>query len=222
MSGRIGARADGWSVIIPVKRTLTGKSRLTPFIGRHRPELAHAMTIDTVEAVAACRQVVEIVVVTDDAGIAEELPSVDPCRITIVPDEPDAGLNPALIHGVKTIHATRPDQPVAAMFADLPALRPDELGRTLTAAHAFPASFVPDAAGVGTTLYCVRPPQPFEPRFGGESRRAHQAAGAVELDLPDIDSVRHDVDNEADLDDAVGLGIGARTRQVLAAVGAVL
>ena len=48
-----------------------------------------------------------------------------------------------------------------------------------------PAAFVPDAAGVGTTLYAVPPGGEFRPLFGGASRARHAAAGAAELDLDD-------------------------------------
>jgi 2-phospho-L-lactate guanylyltransferase len=57
---------------------------------------------------------------------------------------------------------------------------------------------------------------PFSPRFGGRSRAAHRAAGAVELMLEGIASVRRDVDTEVDLWDALRLGVGPRTKAVAA------
>src|SRR6478735_7014513 len=42
--------------------------------------------------------------------------------------------------------------PVAALNADLPALRAGELARVLDFASAFPRAFLRDAAGIGTTF----------------------------------------------------------------------
>src|SRR5437879_3683732 len=52
------------------------------------------------------------------------------------------------------------------------------------------------------------------PRFGAASRSAHLAAGAYELDLAGIASLRRDVDTEADLRAALELGVGPRTAAV--------
>jgi hypothetical protein len=50
-----------------------------------------------------------------------------------------------------------PRSPLAALNADLPALRPLELARVLDAAAEFPRAFLPDAAGIGTTLLAASP-----------------------------------------------------------------
>src|ERR1700684_3395908 len=72
-------------------------------------------------------------------------------------------------------------------------------GAPADAASAGGASFVPDAAGVGTTLYAVPPGSDFRPLFGGASRARHAASGATELDLSDISGLRRDVDTPDDL-----------------------
>jgi 2-phospho-L-lactate guanylyltransferase len=58
----------------------------------------------------------------------------------------------------------------------------------------------------------------FEPRFGGRSRAAHRAGGAVELNVPDTPSVHRDVDTAVDLWDALRLGVGPRTAAVVALI----
>ena len=101
---------------------------------------------------------------------------------------------------------------IAALAADLPALRPAELGRALRAAAiAGAASFMPDAAGVGTTMYAVVPGGAFRPMFGGPSRARHASSGAVELSLDGVPGLRRDVDTPEDLRTAVMLGAGYRT-----------
>ncbi|HXO24608.1 MAG TPA: 2-phospho-L-lactate guanylyltransferase, partial [Streptosporangiaceae bacterium] len=106
---------------------------------------------------------------------------------------------------------TWPRDGTAALSADLPALRPLELSRALTAAAAWPNAFVADAAGDGTTLYTAAPGVAFRPAFGLASRARHAAGGAEELELTDIPGLRRDVDTPDDLRGAAELGLGART-----------
>ena len=110
-----------------------------------------------------------------------------------------------------------PGTGLAALTADLPALRPAELAEALRAASdvAGPV-FVPDAAGVGTTMYAVAPGGQFRPMYGGASRARHAAGGAAELVLGGIAELRQDVDTPDDLRAAVALGVGPRTAGVAA------
>jgi len=174
------------------------------------------MALDTVAAALACPAVADVVVVTGDEGSADELRGLG---AIVVPDEPGEGLNPALQHGAAIATTRRPGTAIAAILADLPALRPNELARALDAAREYPTSFVSDADMVGTTLYCAGAASCFTPRFGSQSRAAHLATGAVELAMPGIASVRRDVDTESDLREAVRLGVGPRTRIALAPLG---
>jgi 2-phospho-L-lactate guanylyltransferase len=200
-------------VIVPVKRPEVAKTRLADLAGSRRPAIARAFAADTVAAALACPEVAEVVVVTDDVETAE---AVTAMGATVVADAPDAGLNAALRHGAEVARARRPGAPTAALSADLPALRPDELATALRAAAAHPAAFVADVAGIGTTLYAVTGGTPFRPRFGGRSRATHRAAGAVEVVVAEIPSVRRDVDDAVDLWDALRLGVGPRTAALAA------
>jgi 2-phospho-L-lactate guanylyltransferase len=127
-------------------------------------------------------------------------------------------LNAALRHGAAVAARRWPGTGLAALTADLPAVSPVELAAALRAAGASPglAAFVPDAAGVGTTLYAVPPGGEFRPLFGGASRARHAAAGAVELDLGAFTGLRRDVDTPDDLREALSLGVGPFTRAVAA------
>ena len=106
---------------------------------------------------------------------------------------------------------------VAALSADLPALRPAELTAVLAACVA-PRSFVIDLPGTGTTLLAAAPGVALDPRFGVGSALAHQASGAVPIELTGIESVRRDVDTAADLAHAVQLGVGPATADVMSLV----
>ncbi|MFB7084163.1 2-phospho-L-lactate guanylyltransferase [Streptomyces sp. NPDC056296] len=203
-----------WTLVVPVKPLARAKSRLSDTAdGEVRPDLALAFAQDTVAAVLACPAVADVAVVTDDARAGRELAALG---ARVVPDEPGGGLNAALAHGAATVRAARPESPVAALNADLPALRPAELARVLAAATQFPRAFLADAAGIGTTLLAAAPGRELAPAFGTDSRARHRASGAVELCLGAVDSVRQDVDTGGDLRIALALGVGPRTAAVAA------
>ncbi|WP_067793718.1 2-phospho-L-lactate guanylyltransferase [Actinomadura formosensis] len=206
-----GAPRLHWSLVVPVKVLAKAKTRMSAAAGPHREALALAVAADTVAAALRCDRVRDVIVVTDDPLPAADLAALG---ARVVPDVPDAGLNPALVHGAGRGRELSPDAGVGALSADLPALRPDELARVLDAAARVPEAFVPDAAGVGTTLYTARPGVPFSPAFGGASRAAHRARGAREILLPGTDSVRRDVDTPGDLRAALALGTGPRTAAI--------
>jgi len=134
----------------------------------------------------------------------------------VVPDEPRDGLNAALRHGAAFAGARWPGCGTAALSADLPALRPAEIGRALRAASAWPTAFVADAARDGTTLYTAAPGAAFRPAFGPASRARHAAGGAAELDLEGVPGLRRDVDTPADLRGAAALGLGPHTAPLAA------
>lgn len=203
-----------WAAVVPVKRLARAKSRLAERAGDHRERLALALATDTVSAALACPRVHGLTVVTDDPVAAPVLAELG---ARIVPDEPDAGLNPALRHGAATA-ATVPGARVAALSADLPSLRSYELARALDAAAGHASAFVPDAAGTGTTVYASRSGAAFAPEFGNGSRQRHVVSGVTELAVDGIESVRLDVDTPEDLQRALRLGVGARTAEVVAAL----
>lgn len=210
---------------MPVKVLGRAKSRLAVLAGSRRPQLALALASDTVAAVVKCPEVARVVVITADTLAAAELAALGAC---VEPDTPSRGLNEALTHGAAVAARRWPDDGIAALTADLPALRPEELGAALAAASGAGregatgagyasgagqggASFVADAAGVGTTMYAVTPAGDFTPRFGGSSRARHAASGARELSLEGVPGLRRDVDTPDDLRAAVALGAGIRT-----------
>jgi 2-phospho-L-lactate guanylyltransferase len=203
-----------WTLAIPVKRTAIAKSRLAPAYPQHRPELARAFAVDTTVAALASPLVHAVLVVTDDPVVAADVTAVG---ARVIPDLPGLGLNEALLHGATVAAAEFPGNGVAALSADLPALRPAELTAVLAACVA-PRSFVIDLPGTGTTLLAAAPGIALDPRFGVGSALAHQASGAVPIELATIESVRRDVDTAADLAHAVQMGVGPATADVMSLV----
>jgi 2-phospho-L-lactate guanylyltransferase len=118
------------------------------------------------------------------------------------------GLNAALAEAAEHAATSWPADGVVALVGDLPALRPAELAAALDAAAGHDRSFVPDAAGTGTTMLAVRPGTALQPAFGPGSAARHGAA-AVALDAGA--GLRHDVDTAADLLAATDVGLGPAT-----------
>jgi 2-phospho-L-lactate/phosphoenolpyruvate guanylyltransferase len=202
-----------WSVLMPVKVLARAKSRLAELAGPRRPELALALACDTAAAVLACDRAERVIVITDDPVARAALAELG---ALVVPDEPRDGLNAALRYGAARVCSRWSGSGLAALSADLPALRPAEIGRALRAASAWPSAFVADAAGDGTTLYTAAPGVAFRPAFGLGSRARHAAGGAAELGLAGVPGLRRDVDTPADLRGAAGLGLGPRSAPLAA------
>lgn len=198
------------------------------------PEVAHVVVITSDPVAGPPLTALGAVVVPDEPayGPLSRVTTGTPVSVSpngtkdaVSPDDApvDLGmqeaLNAALRHGALVAARRWPGAGLAALTADLPALGPAELSVALRAAGTTPGrpTFVPDAAGIGTTLYAVPPGAEFRPLFGGASRARHTAAGAVELGLADTFGLRRDVDTPDDLREALALGVGPRTRA--AAVG---
>lgn len=210
-----------WSLVIPVKVLARAKSRLTGLGGERRSRLALAMAADTIEAAATAARVGAVLVVTDDPEVGDLAAGLG---AVVLADVPGAGLNQALAHGAAYGHDQWPERGRAGLAGDLPAARPDELDAALDSAARLGTAFVPDADGTGTTLYAAAPGYDFRPRFGPGSRDAHLAAGAAELGNREVTGLkltglRRDVDTVADLRLAAAIGLGPRTRALLAADG---
>jgi 2-phospho-L-lactate guanylyltransferase len=171
-----------------------------------------------------------VAVVTADPAVGS---AVTDLGARWVPEPPGGGLNAALVHAARTLArdsggAAAGDDagiaavpwPVAALPADLPALRPGELAAALLAVGALPG-YVPDAAGTGTVLLAVPAAAGWTPRFGPRSAAAHARAGARRL-AGDWPTLRRDVDTVEDLAAAAGLGLGPRTDAVLDATAKII
>ncbi|KRF17822.1 hypothetical protein ASG90_05645 [Nocardioides sp. Soil797] len=193
--------------LIPVKPPAVGKSRLATMPDAQRVRLATAFARDTIAAVLACDSVAEVMVVTDDFRFAS-LAQDAGCRV--LPDGVHGDLNATLEQAAHECARRWPTYGLVALCADLPALRPEDLGSALADVPPTGAAFVADAAGTGTTMYAARALADFEPGFGSASAERHHDAGAL-LIGDDLASLRHDVDEAGDLGRAMVLGVGEHT-----------
>jgi len=217
-SGRDGAapgedgRVVDWSVVIPVKRLNLAKTRLRGGLcGVPHEKLVLALAADTVAAALACRTVRAVLVVTDEPVVRD---TVSRLGAEPVVDLPDSGLNPALAFGAAQAARRYPGAGVAALGADLPALRPEELAEALLGAAGHLRAYVCDQERTGTVLLAARPGHRLDPRFGPDSARSHRNSGAVEL-VGQWPSLRRDVDTPSDLQTVVSMGVGPHTAAAL-------
>jgi 2-phospho-L-lactate guanylyltransferase len=206
-----------WTVVVPVKGTAAGKTRMAPGLDqRQRMLLVEAFALDAVSALTASALVARVIVVTDAAaGLSESLRALG---ADIVPD-PGAGLNAAVVAGIEAARTSGAaaagdagSTAVAALLGDLPCLVTADVDDALTRASAHPRAVVPDAEGSGTTLITALPGVGLVPRFGAGSAARHAEAGHVVLDVAPDSTLRLDVDTEQDLAAALARGVGPHTR----------
>ena len=192
-----------WTVVLPVKHARRAKSRLGELTSGD-PDLARAIALDTIDAVAACAVVERVVVVTDD----DDLEASVPAGVVVVEDPHGGGPNAAVETAMRSIPA---ESHRAALLADLPALRPSDLAGALAAAAAVERGVIPDAEGHGSTLVTARAGVEWASAFGADSFERHLALGCAVLAAPPESSLRRDVDTPDHLDEAAALGLGVRT-----------
>ncbi|WP_337059299.1 2-phospho-L-lactate guanylyltransferase [Kineococcus sp. G2] len=194
-----------WRVVVPVKGGGDAKTRLDLPPGP-RLALATAMALDCLDAVLRCTAVGRVLCVSDDGAVRAAAGALGARAV------PAGG--PGLGRAVDAGLAALPPGPTAVLVADLPALRPEDLGAALAEAarHRGPV-LVADADGDGSVLVADRDGPPPH-RFGTGSAAAHRAAGARELTGP-LPGLRRDVDTLDALRRATALGVGPRTAAAL-------
>ncbi|WP_409485277.1 2-phospho-L-lactate guanylyltransferase [Arsenicicoccus dermatophilus] len=206
-----------WRVVIPVKDTVTGKSRLVPPEGISRNFLAMSIALDTINAARHCLGAAALVVVTGDEALQAHMGS---WGVPVLPDpggDLDAALRAGASYAVTAARTAGHEAPgVAALLGDLPGMHPDDLRSVLLAATGVPRGFVPDRDGTGTVLLTAAPGLALAPAFGPGSAGRH---GEQAVDLTTLvevpERLRLDVDVRADLARVAQLGVGRHTAMVL-------
>lgn len=195
-----------FALLVPVKTLTLAKSRLDVTGPAGREPLMRAFALDAVTAASQASSVGRVYVVTEEPGFGVR-------GAVRLPDEGDGDLNRALHHASLRLRRLDPTLRVAAMCADLPCLVAAQLDAAL-GAGTDGRWFVADADGTGTTLLAAGRGVDLDPRFGPGSARLHEDSGATPV-LADLPTLRMDVDTEADLKRATGLGVGPHTAELL-------
>ena len=200
---------------MPVRDFQSAKSRL----GGARvatDRLARAFLEDVLAALSRAQGITDILVATHDPSVAAV---VTESGARTIDDHGHPGINAAAAHAA-TFRA--PGTGIAVLVSDLPCLTDEAVDLALRLAEPHPTSFVPDLEGSGTSMWLSPHGAGLPSHFGVQSRRAHGAAGAVDLVISHPDAAdsllpaRLDVDTESALDRAVAHGVGPRTAAALA------
>lgn len=200
-------------LIIAVKRLSAAKTRLaSAFTPEVRESLVLAMLLDTISAASSVMTVRSITVVTPDAMAADAVRELG-ARVHLDPT-PDGHPDPLNNAIAETEAAIRADTPnIGVLQGDLPALQPRELAEAISRARRSERSFVSDRHGTGTSaLFAFG--VPLAPLLGTDSARRHRDSGAVEL-TGRWPGLRCDIDTPVDLATALGLGVGALTKNTV-------
>ena len=204
-----------WSAVVPVKSLAAAKSRLAARVASE--DLALAFAQDTISALLATPQISRVITATADPLVSAWARAAG---AEVFDDTNHEGINVAAAAAAAACIPELDD--VLIVLADLPCLTSASLEHVLDAATAHRVSFVADADGTGTTMWCGISGAPVASRFGPQSREAHLQAGAVDLVASDRSAhlalARRDVDTEDDLAHALALGVGAATRRALSTV----
>ena len=185
--------------VIPVKPLRDGKSRLGGVLDGAGRQALNRRFLDHTLAVAAKLPGLDCtIVVSHDAevlDVARHL-GADPVR-----ENPGGGLNAALALARERV-MRRGGDGMVVLPVDLPLLAAEDVGAVIDLAAPGPRMIIsPNAAGTGTNLLLLVPPDALDFRFGRDSMRAHLAAaraagvGASVLHRPNLG---FDVDEPAD------------------------
>ena len=187
------------------------KSRLAAVLDeRSRAALAIAMLADVLAATGSTAVARRIVATESDAigGVARAAGAE-------VLDVPRSDTNEAAAAALR--HARVGGAAGALVLAaDLPLLRPDDVGALIEASEGADVVIAPDRHDRGTNAIVLRPPLVIAPAFGRDSRRAHEdraRRAGLRVRVVRRHGLAVDVDDAADLDLARGdPALGRRTR----------
>jgi 2-phospho-L-lactate guanylyltransferase len=209
------------AAVLPVKSFARAKQRLGEAVGgSEREQLAAAMVGDVLEALAAVREIDDVVVVTAEPLAAR---AAEDAGAHVVDDPEEAGQSAAAARGIDAA-LVRGAERVVLVPGDCPALDPRELATLL--ARRDDVVIVPDRHGSGTNALLLTPPTVIAPSFGAGSFARHAAlarAAGAHPKVAELPSLGLDVDTPADLA-ALRTALderpatAARTRAVLHAV----
>jgi len=191
-------------ILIPVKNLATAKQRLASLLSQPvRTELAQAMLLDVLEALAAWKHRPEVSIVTSDPYALELAHRFD---FEVIADHVNRSESDAIEMATRICEIRGVDNTLV-IPADIPLIQVWELGKILEVAPEQGSVLAPAADGRGTNAAFRRPAGLFPLRFGNDSFKPHQAAARATgkpctvLSLPGI---ALDVDNPSDLRQLAG------------------
>jgi 2-phospho-L-lactate guanylyltransferase len=180
-------------LLVPQKDLDRAKSRMFLAPARRR-DLAVAMLRRTVRS-ASEAQFAAVLVVLDNPADASVIADLD-----VIAFHPGvSGLNASLAAAEEAARSMYGAVPLTVMPSDLALATPALLDRATRWAARHERAFIPDSSGRGTTMLFAGPGVALSPAYGLGSADAHERQGARRMLRDDLDLLRHDVDDLADL-----------------------
>jgi 2-phospho-L-lactate guanylyltransferase len=191
------ASPDVWA-IVPVKRLSQAKQRLAPILSRNeRAELARTMLHEVLTTLCATSELAGTIVVTGDPLVASLATQFD---ARVVEDDMEAGVNPAVLHGLEALDAMRAGALIVP--ADVPFATADELRAVLSELGRHSVVLSPALSDGGTNALAMRSPGLIAPCFGDDSFVRHQVLArdsGVGCGIVRADGLSRDIDLPSDL-----------------------
>ena len=213
--------SDIWA-IIPVKEFEGAKHRLSDLLSPHeRLVLAATMLADVLNAVAGCRHLAGVMIVTLDPNATVLGKRIGARIVTEGARDGHTGS----VNAGRRILASERRSGMITMPGDIPAVRADEIDAVLSAHLAAPSfTIAPAHDDLGSNAVVCSPPEAVPLRFGDNSYFPHLAAARRQGIEPTVirqPGIAMDIDHPVDL--ALFLRLpqskGTRTRTLLEALG---
>ena len=185
----------GISLVVLAKDSTAAKTRLR-LPPEHARALALRLAAATVRAGVAAETVGAVFVVTSDPDIARDAVRAG---AAVVDEQRPVGMNRAAAMGRRQAFASRPNEPVGVIVADLPGVHPRDLDAVVHGFHVAGCPvFVPDHEGTGTTFVVHAAGRSPGFGFGLGSAAMHERLGYRRAEHTPR-AMRWDLDTEEDL-----------------------
>lgn len=194
-------------VLIPVSPVNTAKNRLAGFLAPEERARLISTSLQTV-VVAVLEAGFRPAVLTSDPRV-RALVGKD---VRLIAEKPAA--NNLNAHLEDALRAMAPLDEIIVLHADLPLATGAALRELVAAAPSGPSVAIVSSGDGGTNAMLLRPPRRFELAYGPRSAARHSAAAnsaGMMVTLPDIPSLRLDLDTPADVATLLSTSIGAAT-----------
>jgi len=186
-------------ILIPVKNLSTAKQRLASLLSQStRTELAQAMLLDVLDALAAWANCPEVSIVTGDPFARDIARRFD---FEVIPDNANRSETDAIETATRVCEDRGVDYTLV-IPADIPLIEASELEKILEAAPERGSVLAPAADGRGTNAAFRRPAGLFPLRFGNDSFKPHLAvarATGQPCAVVSLPRIALDIDNPSDL-----------------------
>jgi 2-phospho-L-lactate guanylyltransferase len=187
--------------VVPLKRLLDGKSRLSSVLSaEEREEIMLRLVTRTIGVLRASEEIERIAVVTPEMGLPERI------GVEAVVDR--GTLNASLGEGIVWAEAVRAER-LLIVPADLPLLDAADVRALVAAARSSPGLVLAPTRDGGTGALLATPPRIAQPAFGRDSCRRHRESAeqrGVPVRIVQRFAFSFDLDTVEDLRTLQGFG----------------